>query len=412
MSMFGKIYLRLYLLVYALYAYFNKGIAYSYLVEFLLLVGIGYIILNLKKYQLILNNCTTIVLSLLIVNTVFIGLSLGKWPIKDIAQDALIFYYSIFIFIIFSLNEKFDELKNGLYSIYKYYPLVAIVSFLLVSYVPFCQKFVLFEPIPLFLYKFGDMAIHLLITTILLLTNQIKIPLKYTFINNLIIAYLFLVIAAYNRAGLISYLFGLLLFLLIYRGKISRHIFISYSKIIPIFLIIVFGLYFNTRTEENFQGRKVGFAQLEENIISIFSSDYNGSLQDNKLWRLAWWGAILSDAVDSKNVLIGKGLGFNLSENAVITIEDQGLRSPHNIHLTILARFGFIVLLVWFVWIYLHVSKLKYNENVYECSIIIILLSFLLNASFDVYLEGPMGAFPFWTWTGILYLSDFKNSNA
>jgi len=412
MSMFGKIYLRLYLLVYALYAYFNKGIAYSYLVEFLLLVGIGYIILNLKKYQLILNKCTTIVLSLLIVNTVFIGLSLGKWPIKDIAQDALIFYYSIFIFIIFSLNETFDELKNGLYSIYKYYPLVAIVSFLLVSYVPFCQKFVLFKPIPLFLYKFGDMAIHLLITTILLLTNQIKIPLKYTFINNLIIAYLFLVIAAYNRAGIISYLFGLLLFLLIYRGKISRHIFISYSKIIPIFLIIVFGLYLNTKTEENFQGRKVGFAQLEENILSIFSSDYNGSLQDNKLWRLAWWRAILSDAVDPKNVLIGKGLGFNLSENAVITIDDQWLRSPHNIHLTILARFGFIVLLVWFVWIYLHASKLKYNENVYECSIIIILLSFLINASFDVYLEGPMGAFPFWTWTGILYLSDFKNSNA
>lgn len=412
MSNFSKYYLRFYLLVYSLYAYFNKGIAYSYLVEFLLIVGTGYIILNLKMYQLLLNKGTRIVLFILIVNTVYVALSIGKWPIKEIAQDALIFYYSIFIFIVFSLEESIDELKNGLYFIYKYYPLVALVSFLLVSYVPFCQKFVLFEPIPLFLYKFGDMSIHLLITTILLLIGQIKLPPKYAVINNLIIAYLFLVIAAYNRAGMISYLFGLLLFLFIYRGKISRQVFMSYSKILPIFLIIVFGLYLNTKTEENFQGRKVGLAQLEENITSIFSSGYNGSLEDNKLWRLAWWGSILSDAIEPKNALMGKGLGVNLSENAAITIEDEGLRSPHNFHLTILARFGFIVLLVWFVWIYLHASKLRYKENVYESSIIIILLSFLLNASFDVYLEGPMGAFPFWTWTGILYLSDFKNSNA
>ncbi len=412
MSNFGKYYMRLYLLVYALYAYFNKGIAYSYLVEFILVVGVGYIFLNLKKYQLVLNKSTSLVLLFLIVNTVFVVLAIGKWTIKEIAQDALIFYYSIFIFIVFSLEESFDELKNGLYFIYKYYPLFAVVSFLLVSYVPFCQKFVLFEPIPLFLYKFGDMSIHLLITTILLLTGQIKLAPKYAVINNLIIAYLFLVIATYNRAGMISYLFGLLLFLFIYRGKISRQVFMSYSKILPVFLIIVFGLYLNTKTEENFQGRKVGFAQLEENITSIFSSGYNGSLEDNKLWRLAWWGSILSDAVEPKNALMGKGLGVNLSEIAAITIEDEGLRSPHNFHLTILARFGFIILLLWFVWIYLHVSKLRYKENVYESSIIIILLSFLLNASFDVYLEGPMGAFPFWTWAGILYLSDFKNSNA
>jgi len=33
-------------------------------------------------------------------------------------------------------------------------------------------------------------------------------------------------------------------------------------------------------------------------------------------------------------------------------------------------------------------------------------MSFLINSTFDVYLEGPMGAFPFWSWVGILYLND------
>jgi hypothetical protein len=35
-----------------------------------------------------------------------------------------------------------------------------------------------------------------------------------------------------------------------------------------------------------------------------------------------------------------------------------------------------------------------------------ILIGFIFNASFDVYLEGPMGAFPFWTWVGLLFMSE------
>ena len=35
-----------------------------------------------------------------------------------------------------------------------------------------------------------------------------------------------------------------------------------------------------------------------------------------------------------------------------------------------------------------------------------ILVAFLINASFDVFLEGPMGAFPFWTWVGLYLLTE------
>jgi hypothetical protein len=36
-----------------------------------------------------------------------------------------------------------------------------------------------------------------------------------------------------------------------------------------------------------------------------------------------------------------------------------------------------------------------------------ILLAFLVNASFDVFLEGPMGAFPFWLFVGIDLMYDY-----
>ena len=35
-----------------------------------------------------------------------------------------------------------------------------------------------------------------------------------------------------------------------------------------------------------------------------------------------------------------------------------------------------------------------------------ILLAFIINGSFDVFFEGPMGAFPFWTFVGLLFLEN------
>ena len=35
-----------------------------------------------------------------------------------------------------------------------------------------------------------------------------------------------------------------------------------------------------------------------------------------------------------------------------------------------------------------------------------ILLAFIINGSFDVFFEGPMGAFPFWTFVGLLFIEN------
>ena len=405
-----KLYLNFFVIVYALYAYFNKGVAYSYLAEVLLLGGLALILLSLKEYQIIWNRPTKFIALFLGINTVAFLLALGKYPFVEIIQDSFIFYYSLFVFIIFFFASEFDALKSKLFTIYKYYPPIVFVNFLLVSYVPFFQEFRLFGDIPLMLYKYGDMGVHLLICTLLLIGGWVKIPKKWALIYVFLISFLFLVIASYNRAGMLAFLIGLVTFLIVYRKRFSREVIGSYFKVIPILLILVLGVYANAHVDENFQGRTLGISQLSQNISSIVSgADEGTSLADNKVWRLAWWYKILTDAVQPRNAIVGQGLGINLASISDVRVDNDNLRSPHNFHLNILARFGFIVFGVWLVFIWMHLKKINADpKNEFEVLILISILAFLINASFDVYLEGPMGAFPFWTWLGILYLSDAK----
>ena len=402
-----KIYLNVFVFVYALYAYFNKGVAYAFLAEIMLVFGFLLIFFNLKHYVFIWNKPVKLVAFFISVTGIWFLFGVGKFPLVELLQDAFMFFYAFFIFIVFLFTVEFEQFKQKIFTLYKWYPLVVFFTFLLVSYIPFFQSFKLFGDIPLLMYKYGDMAIHLLITTLLLLCGHIKMSKRFLALNIIIIAYLFLVIAAYNRAGMVSYVAGLFLFLFVYRKKFSAAAISSYLKIVPFVLLVVMAFYVNTKVDENFQGRTIGIEQLKQNVTSIFSADIDGSLSDNKVWRLAWWYKILVDATTPKNAFIGKGVGENLALINDIKVENEGLRAPHNFHLNILARFGFVFLFIWIWWIVMHMKNIRAsNGNEFNVMVLVMMMAFLVNASFDVYLEGPMGAFPFWTWLGILYIND------
>jgi hypothetical protein len=396
--------------IYALYAYFNKGVAYAFLAEVLLALGLLMILFNLKDYVLVVNKPVKIIIFFMGITVLAIFPALLKYPFKAVAQDASMFLYAGFLFVVFLFREQQSDLMNRLLLIYRWYPLVVFLNFILVSYVPFFQELKLFGGVPLMLYKYGDMALHLLITTLLMLCGMIKLDKRWKMINLLLIVYLFLVIATYNRAGMLSYLAGISVFLWVYRKRFSAETLRSYLRFAPLLLMVVIGFYVNTRVDENFQGRKVGLDQLKQNVLSIFDNSVEeGGLSDNKVWRLAWWYSILQQSTKGSNIIIGRGLGENLAVINDVKTEDENLRSPHNFHLNILARFGYPVFLLWIFWIVLHLKQINVRRHPeFQILILIAFLAFIINASFDVYLEGPMGAFPFWTWLGILYLHDSK----
>ena len=103
---------------------------------------------------------------------------------------------------------------------------------------------------------------------------------------------------------------------------------------------------------------------------------------------------------------------MSLSETDEVVAEVEEVRSPHNFHLTVMARFGVPVFFLWLFWLFLlYKPMFKRQLNAKTLLISTVLLAFIVNASFDVFLEGPMGAFPFWTWVGLLLMTQASPNN-
>jgi hypothetical protein len=411
MSALRKLYIDFYVLLYALYAYFNKGIAYSYLAEILLVIGVVILLKDIRKIEIVWDKSMKLLVLFLAVTLVFIARGLGKYPFMEIIRDSFMLNYAVFALILLLFKDNMSYFKERLFQVYKWYPLAACCSFLLLSYIPFFQEFKLFGNVILLLYKFGDMGVHLLIATLFMLNGYIKMSKRFAVINTVLTIYIFLVIAAYSRSGMLAYLLGVGVFF-VYTKTIELKSFMrEYLRYLPLLLILALGLYGATKLEENFQGRKIGLGQLKENVVSIVSSNAEGSLNDNKVWRLAWWGKIIQDSFTGTNFFVGRGLGMSMAAVDDIEQDEDGLRSPHNFHLNIMARYGVPFFLLWMYWMYLIVIRLKRKDiSQYSFTLLTILFVFIVNASFDVYLEGPMGAFPFWTFIGLFYIDQMNNS--
>jgi len=85
--------------------------------------------------------------------------------------------------------------------------------FLGLSYIPYFEDFKLFGDFPLLLYKFGDMGVHLLISSLLMLNGYVHLSKKHAIVNTILTMYLFMVISAYSRSGMVAYGLGMFLFL-------------------------------------------------------------------------------------------------------------------------------------------------------------------------------------------------------
>jgi len=400
-----------YLLVFGLYLYFNKGIAYSFLAESVLGLGLVLVLIQLKDFIFLANRSTKLLLFFFLVGGVYFTVGLGSFTIISLLRDASVLFYIGFFLLLFLFQSSWKLFLPKLITLYAWYPIIAFTSYQLSAHVEEYREFILFGDTPFALVKFGDMSVHLLVTSLLIAGGFIRYRFSLLIINLFLILYLILLIASYTRGGLLAYLLPMIFFL--YQ---SRHKFSSwFTKGRVLLMGAVLGLsvvfYLNSGGDENFQGRALGFEQVSKNLLSLFAEQEDGALTDNKLWRLAWWYKIVTDAFELKKGLVGVGVGPNLTLLGDVGTDDEQLRSPHSIHLTILARFGIPLFLLWLYWMYLQFRRVSSKtEPGFSKIILFILLGFIINASFDVYLEGPMGAFPFWTWVGTLYCTDYFNS--
>ncbi|MCA6438872.1 MAG: O-antigen ligase family protein [Chitinophagaceae bacterium] len=258
------------------------------------------------------------------------------------------------------------------------------------------------------------MGVHLFIASILLLNGNIVLRGRFFVLQWILIVYLFLIVSSYSRSGMISFIIPMFLFFIYSRNRQLKDQMIKWLKFVPLLVLLAIPLFLSTNLEENFQGRTLSIEQLKRNAVSIFSSEDDGStLSDNKAWRLVWWARIVEYTFLGDYFLYGRGLGMSLAatDDIVYDPSEGNLRSPHSFHMTILARFGVPLFFLWLCWIYLHLREIRKKEISPEILMMLVIgCAFLINASFDVFLEGPMGAMPFWIFTGLVYAEEAFHS--
>lgn len=410
MSTIKRIYFDFFVLVYMLYALFNKGIAYSYLSEVVLVLGLLLVLWDIRSYEFPWDRRMLLLTVFASISTLYIGRGiLSGYGLTDVIRDSVIFNYIAFTFIIYFLKDELPYFKERIFALYKWYPLCMCCFFILTSYFPFFNEIVIFGDQRIFLYKFGDMGVHLFISSILLLNGYIVLTNRYLIFQWILIAYLFLIIASYSRSGMISFLIPMGAFFLLTQNKELKAQVFKLIKFAPLIVLLAMPLYLSTNVEENFQGRTLSIEQLKNNAISIFSSGDDGTtLSDNKVWRLVWWAKIIDYTFFGDYFLHGKGLGMSLADTDLENDSNEGnLRSPHSFHLTVLARFGVPIFFLWLYWMFLHLKKIRDKcISPFMLALLSICLSFLINASFDVFLEGPMAAMPFWIFVGMVYAEE------
>ena len=213
----------------------------------------------------------------------------------------------------------------------------------------------------------------------------------------------------FNRGGAVAFLAGMGLYSWFSRKTSAFINWKPFLRFIPLLLLIAIPLYSLTKVEDKIQGRNTGLEQLQKNFTSIVGGDVGGSLSGNIVWRLAWWGKIIDYTFAGPYFFTGKGSGINLAMDDGIPADESTdrtpLRAPHNFHLDILARYGVPIFLIWLAFLFylfraqLVTTPTATNEETFFYSAC--LIAFLINASFDVALEGPMSAFPFWIWVGL-----------
>ncbi|MBB3903166.1 O-antigen ligase family protein [Methylobacterium brachythecii] len=157
------------------------------------------------------------------------------------------------------------------------------------------------------------------------------------------------------------------------------------------------------------EGRVIGPDQIIEGFKSILGVSDASNYEATKEFRTRWWSTIQDYTFNGPYFWTGKGFGVNIAmeDGYQLWAITEGLRSPHNGSMTILARAGVPGFLLWVAlcgtWFTMLIRSmlLAQRRNESRWAKIFIWLAcygaaIIIEASFNVSLEGPMVGIWFW----------------
>jgi len=226
----------------------------------------------------------------------------------------------------------------------------------------------------------------------------------------------FLIVASITRSGLLAVATAVVVVGL-FRPLVTARKLVTAAAIAASTLVLAPALFVGNLASDSRayeDARRISLSQIGANFGSIVGKDQD-DLTGTRTWRLEWWRTIVGYTLFGDYFWTGKGFGISLAEDdgfETTTSEDRPNRSPHNGHLTILARSGVPGAALWTL---LHVgfaislirsyfrARLARNEKYARLAVWVLAYwsAFIVQSSFDVFLEGPPGGISFWTVCGL-----------
>lgn len=320
---------------------------------------------------------------------------------KDTIRDAVVWGYGTYAFIVAALLISDPTRVQRLVIYYRKFvilflifaPVTTIISGFFEEQLPtFPGGFV-----PIIQVKGGDICVHLAGTFSYIVAlgrninpwfSAIMLPLN-------------LGLNVQGRAGMVA--FGVAL-------SVAMALRPFHARMMRILFVIAVGLFFFWASDIKVQKgpREISFEFLTKAVSSIVKESDEEGMEGSKQWRKAWWGDIINYTFRGPYFWMGKGFGINLANDDGYQVdEEEALRSPHNGHLTMLARSGVPGFTLWIMtqlsWGFMIVKayfQAKRMRLLNWSGLFMFLgtywAAFMANATFDVFLEGPMGGI--WLW--------------
>jgi len=323
---------------------------------------------------------------------------------RDALRDATLWGYGLFALVVGAVILARPQRLRDLVARYQWFTAIFVIA-APVIYVGF---WIAEDPAsvlgldPTHRVKPGDMLVHLAGITAFVAVGLGRL----SWVGLACLGGTFVLAASVGRGGLVAFVAAVAVLAL--AGRIGRRVWVVGSA-----LAVVVATLALTDVSVGLLRREVSFRQLAVNAASIVVSQADQpNLEDTKLWRLLWWGRIVGYTVTGPFFWEGKGFGINLADDDGFQVTSQTLRSPHNAHLTFLARSGVPGFVLWLLaqgaWagaIVVAYLRSRARHHAWWASVFLFLLAYwiamLVNATFDVFLEGPMGGIWFWSLYGV-----------
>jgi hypothetical protein len=399
------------------YAVLGKGFAYVPVGP----VYIGEVLVGLSVAVLLFRSACILKLlapgraAWIVWSIVMLALWCGIRTLQDVAvyrldsfRDAAVWGYSVVGLAVYSVIATRPSTVDTLLESFKTYAaFFPIVGFILLTIEIAAPPLPEIAPgVPILTLKGGDLAVHLgaiALFYLLKLRQQTSVVIPIFLLPSVVL------IAVSSRGGAAAFA-GAVVFALFGKTRIVRQVLIMGIVVLGGATLMLIG----ELDIQLFQHRAVSVNQLTHNIMSIVNDDPDlaGNVSGTKRWRLEWWEKIVNETVYGEFFWTGRGFGPNLAAVHGFESTDKRLRSPHNIHMTYLARGGVPGAILWMsllgsVYVsilkaYTRARQQRREEQALLCVFIAgYITAIVVNATFDVYLEGPMGSIWFWALVGI-----------